>query len=318
MKKKTKEPESSLSGDPILAPAIFPYFPVESRRPPLWLWVFFCCPRTSKKLGSPSPSRLSLLTQSFTLLPQRRKQLPPFGLSHRTTPSSSLLNREPSLGLPYFPHKPATPRTGEPKGGRRSYLFCFFFSINDGPGKTAPLFFIFCKWPQAAPQRPPPEPAIRTRRLNNYSILLSSNGQNNSPKPAPSASTMTHHRLICHLRKREDRKIKPGGREKTEVKQIWKGRRPEWTKSEKEKRKLKSTACDFGCFCRSRRHRRQGREEKEKAGQIHPFPGICLRRRVEEMRRHYSGGAEGLPCNSRLFWGYFVIFYLCDVLFVLF
>jgi hypothetical protein len=37
---------------------------------------------------------------------------------------------------------------------------------------------------------------------------------------------------------------------------------------------------------------------------------------VEETCRHCSGGAEGLPCNSRLFWGYFVIFYLCDVFFL--
>ena len=39
---------------------------------------------------------------------------------------------------------------------------------------------------------------------------------------------------------------------------------------------------------------------------------------MEETRRHCSGGAEALPCHSRLFWGCFCnYFYLCDV-FVLF
>jgi len=37
--------------------------------------------------------------------------------------------------------------------------------------------------------------------------------------------------------------------------------------------------------------------------------------RAEETRRHCFGGAEGLSCNSRLFWGYFVILNFCDVLF---
>jgi len=171
----------------------------------------------------------------------------------------------------------------------------------------------------------PPEPAIRTRRLNNHSILLSSNGKNHSPKPAPSASTMTRHRLICHLRKREDRKVKPGGREKTEVKQSWKGRRPEWTRSEKEKRKLKSTACDFGCFCRSRHHRRQGREEKEKAGRIHPFRSIACdgtwthapQWRGAWRRRAATAPTfpEVLLCISWMFRGPFCNFYMLEHVF---
>jgi hypothetical protein len=79
-------------------------------------------------------------------------------------------------------------------------------------------------------------------------------------------------------------------------------------------------------------HSRQGGEEKKKAGQIRPFLGVDYssawvalavaareptlrqwRPRVEEMRRHCFCGPEGLPCNSRLFWGYFVIFFICVI-----
>jgi hypothetical protein len=38
--------------------------------------------------------------------------------------------------------------------------------------------------------------------------------------------------------------------------------------------------------------------------------------RVEETRRHCSGGAEGLPCNSWSFWGLFGKFKIVNVLFV--
>jgi len=72
-------------------------------------------------------------------------------------------------------------------------------------------------------------------------------------------------------------------------------------------------------------HRRRGRQRRRsqaRSTRFETFPTKARepthhqwRWRVEETRRHYFGGAEGLPCNSRLFWGYFVIFYLCDVLF---
>jgi len=67
---------------------------------------------------------------------------------------------------------------------------------------------------------------------------------------------------------------------------------------------LKQTACVSLFLLQATVKATTGREEK-RGGNRSRSPCLrgFLRWRVEETRRHCSGGIEGLPCNSRLFWG---------------
>jgi len=82
-------------------------------------------------------------------------------------------------------------------------------------------------------------------------------------------------------------------------------RRPR-TDLKREEKGESTSCCDFATFAG---HRRRGKETERKPLQT---PLLCLdfpAAAREPTRHHCSGGAKGLPCNSRLFWGYFCNFW---------